>query len=226
VTIIKKTFVFIKKRLKRHIPEFVVIQKLPKKLANNVLLTFDDGPCSINTPNVLKVLDEYNVKALFFVVGKRAQEHGDLLELISGKGHLLCNHTYSHEYYSLLSPISLFKEIFLCQSLIRKNSRQNYKIFRPPNGRISLLGLMIAKMLKMKVVLWSLAGDDWKRGTQSEAALIGCEMAKKLRRGDVVLLHDDNPNVCIILRKILEKIKNENYSTAEAFEYCKTLKFK
>ena len=66
-----------------------------------VYLTFDDGPSITNTPNILKILDEYNIKATFFVMGKSLDsndEAKDLLKEIVKNGHSIGNHTYSHNY--------------------------------------------------------------------------------------------------------------------------------
>lgn len=66
-----------------------------------VYLTFDDGPSTTNTPNILKILNEYNIKATFFVMGKSLDANAEaknLLKEIAKNGHAIGNHTYSHNY--------------------------------------------------------------------------------------------------------------------------------
>lgn len=66
-----------------------------------VYLTFDDGPSTTNTPNVLKILDKYNIKATFFIVGTSLNDNAtakELLKEIAQNGHAIANHTYSHDY--------------------------------------------------------------------------------------------------------------------------------
>lgn len=66
-------------------------------------LTFDDGPSTTVTPKILDILDDYNVKATFFVLGKMVEQNSDLLKRIAENGHGIGNHTYSHNY-RLLYP--------------------------------------------------------------------------------------------------------------------------
>jgi len=62
-----------------------------------VLLTFDDGPHPEYTPQILQILDKYQTKAVFFVIGKNAEKYPDLLKEIYQRGHIIANHSYSHD---------------------------------------------------------------------------------------------------------------------------------
>ena len=66
-----------------------------------VSLTFDDGPDKIITPLVLDILKEYDIKATFFLIGKKAEKHPYLVKQIVEEGHIIANHTYSHSGFSL-----------------------------------------------------------------------------------------------------------------------------
>ena len=63
----------------------------------NIAITFDDGPDFDYTPQVLKVLDTFNIKATFFCIGIHIQKNEELLKEIDQKGHLIGNHSFSHE---------------------------------------------------------------------------------------------------------------------------------
>ena len=66
-----------------------------------VYLTFDDGPSTTNTPKVLEVLDKYNIKGTFFVLGKSIDKDDEakiILKDIAKNGHAIANHSYSHDY--------------------------------------------------------------------------------------------------------------------------------
>jgi peptidoglycan/xylan/chitin deacetylase (PgdA/CDA1 family) len=63
---------------------------------NKIALTFDDGPNPFWTVKILDLLDEYSTKASFFVLGQNAQKFPDIVKEIHKRGHLICNHTYSH----------------------------------------------------------------------------------------------------------------------------------
>jgi peptidoglycan/xylan/chitin deacetylase (PgdA/CDA1 family) len=61
-----------------------------------IALTFDDGPDPVNTKALLEVLEKYKIQATFFVLGKRAEKHPELLKKMVEAGHEIANHSYSH----------------------------------------------------------------------------------------------------------------------------------
>ena len=84
------------KLLKHFIPSKMILQQLPAGNKKSVLLTFDDGPHPESTPLVLDLLDKFDAKAFFFVVGERVEERPDLARDIISRGHLIGNHTFSN----------------------------------------------------------------------------------------------------------------------------------
>lgn len=76
-----------------------------KKIA---YLTFDDGPSRYVTPEILDILDSYNIKATFFVLGKQAEKNPDILKRIYEEGHSIGNHTYSHNYSFIYKNVNNF----------------------------------------------------------------------------------------------------------------------
>ena len=100
-----------------------------------VLLTFDDGPHT-NTVKVLEVLKKYDVKALFFVIGKNIQGNEAILKQIVSDGHQIGNHSFSHHnFIDLWSTKKVTKDFVTCQKLIEQY-QPNTKLFRPPYGEI------------------------------------------------------------------------------------------
>ena len=71
---------------------------------NTVVITFDDGPHPQYTPRVLDILATYHIKACFFVIGKQANQHPDIIARILAEGHTLGNHSYSHQFPWLMGP--------------------------------------------------------------------------------------------------------------------------
>ena len=108
-----------------------------KKIA---YLTFDDGPSSNNTPEVLRILKEHNIKATFFLIGENAEEHKDLVEQEVKEGHIVANHTYSHSLkYYREDPALFIEDINKCDSVIKSIVGQEYnlKLLRFPGGSFS-----------------------------------------------------------------------------------------
>ncbi len=73
-----------------------VQRTVPATQANNVALTFDDGPSPTWTPQILDILKRNNVQATFFVIGENARAHPDIVKRIYAEGHFIGNHTQTH----------------------------------------------------------------------------------------------------------------------------------
>jgi peptidoglycan/xylan/chitin deacetylase (PgdA/CDA1 family) len=100
-----------------------------------VYLTFDDGPDLENTPSILAILKEYNVKATFFVVGTEVNKHPDLVQQIFTAGHAIGNHTYNHVYRELYqSPGNYIEQLQHNDEIIKNVINVRPRISRAPGG--------------------------------------------------------------------------------------------
>ncbi|CAG9621838.1 polysaccharide deacetylase family protein [Sutcliffiella rhizosphaerae] len=185
-----------------------------------VAITFDDGPNSIYTPIVLEVLNEYDAKATFFVVGNMVEKHPDIVSNIVYNGHELGNHTFSHAYGQSVSEEELLEEIEKTNSILQLviGSRPSY--FRPVGGYYSDEVIDSAVQLNHKVLLWSWHQDpkDW---SDQKAAQIANHVTQNIRPGDVILLHDGGGNrmeTVLALKLILPILKDEGYRFVTASE--------
>lgn len=152
-----------------------------------IALTFDDGPHPRYTPQILEILDEYKIKATFFVVGINAQNYPDTMESVIKKGHEIGNHTYSHPHVSCLNPKTLKDEVEKCESTIYGLTDYKTKLFRPPEGMIDADVRSVLRSLDYKVILWDIDTLDWAN-TPSET--IAHNVIKNIKSGDIVLMHD------------------------------------
>ena len=193
----------LKKIIKKNIPNFFMTQCLQNNIGDSVVITFDDGPDERSTPAVLEILKKYNARAVFFIVGHRLEKAPHILNKIVEGGHIIANHSYSHNGLNKLSSIEYYKDLKRCQTLISSQIASVPTMFRPPNGFLSLKSLIIPRILGMKVVMWSLDGADWNCKCPEKAKIMGCDLGSKVMPGDIVLLHDDNPNTLIILENFL-----------------------
>ena len=151
-----------------------------------VALTFDDGPAAPFTEQILDILRAKNVTATFFVCGKNAERHPEILRRISQEGHTLGNHTYSHPLLFMKRRRKISDESDRAQAVIEKAAGVRPTLFRPPYG-IRWPGLMpVLAERGMKMVMWSATGYDWKY----QAAGIARATVAELKPGAVVLLHD------------------------------------
>ncbi len=158
-----------------------------KNSGNKIALTFDDGPHPRQTKEILDILDEYGIKATFFVVGINAENYGESLQQIIERGHEIGNHTYTHSKVSELDYYSLKKEIEDCESKIYGMTDYKTKLMRPPEGMIDTSVKAIAKELDYKVILWDIDTRDWAHTSPRD---IANHVISKITSGDIILMHD------------------------------------
>lgn len=154
-----------------------------------VSLTFDDGPTSLRTREVLDILRESNVQATFFVIGKHAERHPELLRRAVADGHFIGNHTYSHPaLFCFLTPGRLRREIKEGQETIERICGYTPRYFRSPVGlRHPLLNLYL-KQANLEYISWRIRSFD------TLAKRPGAVLKRIFRHvapGDIVLLHDN-----------------------------------
>ncbi|MBO3746956.1 polysaccharide deacetylase family protein [Streptosporangiaceae bacterium NEAU-GS5] len=137
-----------------------------------VALTFDDGP-GPDTPRVLDLLRERQVRATFFVVGQDAAAHPDLLRRMRDEGHLIANHTWSHQDLTTLPGSRTYDQITRAQEAIGAVVGQTPTLLRPPYGAIDPDVAEVAAELGMAIVQWN-----------AEAG----ESVEHFRPGSVILL--------------------------------------
>jgi peptidoglycan/xylan/chitin deacetylase (PgdA/CDA1 family) len=177
-----------------------------------IALTFDDGPDPVTTPAILDVLRDYHVKATFFVIGARAEQHPELIERIVGEGHALGNHTYYHRDLTKLAPESTQTELQDTQAVINRALGRQYRVtlFRPPCGAPynteldKLPGFQEAmRDQQMYPVMWTIDPRDWALGDQPESIVANLSQSTP-ESGGVVLLHDTQPQTVEVLSKVLD----------------------
>ena len=152
-----------------------------------IALTFDDGPHPRYTPQILDVLDQYGIKATFFVVGVNAKYYPDALSDVIKRGHEIGNHTYSHPHVSCLNTATLTDEVELCESMIYGLTDYKTKLFRPPEGMIDADVRTVLRSLDYKVILWDIDTRDWAHESPERIAEY---VISNIASGDIILMHD------------------------------------
>lgn len=160
--------------------------------ADCVALTFDDGPNPVDTPRLLDLLREKNVKATFFVIGKRAEQYPEIVRRAWDEGHLIANHTWSHQLlFCFLMPRSLRAEIELGTESIRRICGFRPRSFRSPVGlRHPLLGPYLKKA-GLEYVSWSIRTCDTFIKNPS---ILSRRILRGVTGGEIILLHDHLPS--------------------------------
>ena len=151
-----------------------------------ITLTFDDGPATPSTGQILDILLERRVPAAFFVCGRNVERHPEVIRRICAEGHTLGNHTYAHPFPYFLSRRRMAEEIDRTQEAIERVAGKRPAVFRPPYGARWFGLYSVLRERGLKVVQWSDTGYDWK----SDAAATVRSALAHLGPGSVILLHD------------------------------------
>ncbi|MFX3634830.1 MAG: polysaccharide deacetylase family protein [Candidatus Pristimantibacillus sp.] len=151
-----------------------------------IALTFDDGPDPDYTPRLLDLLARYDAKATFFVVGSHAEGQPELLRQMHEEGHIIGIHNYVHKSNWLMRPRTVRQQITRTCDVIREATGKRSVYYRPPWGIVNVFDF--AKIGHYQIVLWSAMFGDWNLKLGAER--LAKRMMKKLRPGEVVLLHD------------------------------------
>jgi len=152
-----------------------------------VALTCDDGPYPPYTDQVLDILREEGVPATFFVIGKNAEKHPDLVRRMVAEGHQVGNHTYNHIDLLKADRGTIANEIDRTDKVIRDIIGVSPKVVRPPHGVRDAVVLEVMAERGLKVVEWSVLSRDW---TNPGVEAIVRRTLDKVKSGAVILLHD------------------------------------
>lgn len=184
-------------------------------------LTFDDGPSAEVTPKILDLLDSYDVKATFFVIGYMADKNKDILLREWNDGQSIGNHSYSHNYTELYSTTSNFiNDINKCNSEIKSIIGNGYdsKLIRFPGGSFG------AKLKPYRTaatedgyhfVDWNALNGDAESNNVSEDKLL--ENLKNTTKGKehiIILMHDASTKETTVqaLPEIIDYLKGQGYT--------------
>lgn len=173
-----------------------------------VVLSFDDGPDRINTPEILKILKYHNVQGTFFVIGEKAKQHPEIITNIDAAGHLLGVHTYSHSWWiDLYSSKKIKEELLNTEEVICKIISKKIDLFRPPYGVTNPNIKNAVDFCNYKTIGWSLRSLDVTYGNAEKSLR---RIKKKLHSGDVLLFHDTSPFIAALLSGVLEYLSEKN----------------
>ena len=187
-------------------------------------LTFDDGPSPSVTPKILDILKEENIKASFFVIGKKVKEHPEIVIRAYEEGHYIANHTYSHNnsllYKDSNSFISEIKNTDLAIASAIGVDNYSSHIFRFPNGFMSKIYKSqkekYAKLLPeldYTYIDWNALNNDSEKKYTHNQLLNNLKNSTKNKTTLVILMHDSNDvnDSSTVLKESIDYLKKEGY---------------
>ncbi|GAB3256918.1 glycosyltransferase [Kineosporia babensis] len=171
-----------------------------------VWLTFDDHGSPEQVERVLQILAEHQVRAMFFLVGDWAEQHPGLLAEISRAGHVLGNHTYSHQDLIALPPTQREEEIL---------KGVPGRLLRPPMGRYNNEVRALAHDKGYQIAYWSVDSDDWQGVSED---YIHAKVVREARPGSVILFHLHAENTLNVLPRVIAGLRARNLVLAAGLE--------
>ncbi len=175
-----------------------------------VALTFDDGPTK-NSDAILSLLDEYQVKATFFLIGKDIEDQPEEARKIAEAGHQIGNHTYSHKRMVLKSPSFIKHEIEKTDDLIADIGYTKSIVVRPPYGK-KLIGLpYYLNKHQRETITWNLEPDTFFTQADEKVRYV----KENIQPGSIILMHpmyDATDNELQAIKEILQTLKDEGYT--------------
>lgn len=201
------------------------VRRYGKVGEKKIALTFDDGPDSTYTPQILDILKAHNVKASFYITGKNGVLNHDLVERLYKEGHEVGNHTYSHPHLGQIHPILVQLQLHSTQRLFQAFTDHTMTTFRPPYQVESepqtldeIRAMERGRLNNYTMISKNIETFDWQNPPSSQ---ITDRVMKQLNLGHIVLLHDsggDRSATVKALPVIIEKLKAEGYQFVTASE--------
>lgn len=174
-------------------------------------------------PGLLDALDQGQAKATFFLTGRWASKHPELVQTIVARGHDIQNHGYSHPHPDRLSVAANEQEIKKTEQIIRSLTGLKTQYYAPPYGEKGMSGLKAAHNLGYETILWTLDTVDWRPDSSPDliaqrilnpAVRFGVKPQKK---GAIILMHPKQ-NTVNALPRILKELKQEGFQMVKLSE--------
>ena len=170
-----------------------------------VALTFDDGPHSKNTDDILNILSKYNAYATFFMLGSNAEKYPDVVKRVFDAGNEIGIHTWSHKELTKLSSDEIKKEVDNTASKIEKITGKRPTLVRPPYGSINE---NVKNAIDNPLILWNVDSLDWKSRDKEKIVPL---VLNDVQDGDIILLHDIHSTTVPAVEEILKYLVENDY---------------
>lgn len=158
-------------------------------------------------PSLIDILQESEIKATFFITGRWAALHPDLVKSIADGGHDIGNHGQAHRHIKNLSDGELEQEITQAEKVLLKESGKKPKLFAPAYGEIDERINGVCNRLGYQVIMWSLDTIDWQK---PDVATIVKRVVPRIHNDAIILMHPTDPTVQA-LPEIIARLKADGY---------------
>ena len=180
-----------------------------------IYLTFDEGYENGYTAQILDVLLDKKVSAVFFVTYDYVKRNDELIKRMINEGHIVGNHSWSHPSMPDLSSENCALEITKLHDYMLENYNYEMKYIRPPRGEFSERTLAITKNLGYKTILWSFAYKDYDVNNQPDKTKAFDRVTTSVHDGAIYLLHAVSKTNTEILSDVIDEWRNKEFTISK-----------
>jgi peptidoglycan/xylan/chitin deacetylase (PgdA/CDA1 family) len=174
-----------------------------------IAMTFDDGPNPRNTPRLLDMLRQRNIKATFYVIGKNVAMYPQVVRRTVAEGHEIGNHTWDHRLLTKMSNAQVLSELTRTRDAVAKAAGVVPRTLRPPYGALSQRQRQfVHEQLGYPTVLWSVDPLDWKRPGPS---VVADRIVSRANNGAIILSHDLHSQTVDAMPQTLDRLLRKGF---------------
>lgn len=189
-----------------------ILWRMPST-SKTAYLTFDDGPAPGGTERILEVLDRHSAKATFFLLGAKAEKHGNLVRTLHAAGHGLGNHSHTHPDAWKSEQALVLDELERTSRILEDLTGARIRYLRPPYGHFTRSIRNWCLHNEHTLTMWDVGPGDYLEVMSTQAVV--AHVRAHLRPGSIVVLHD-NPRCAMktpdALDRLLRKLTNEGWA--------------
>jgi len=164
------------------------------------------------------------------MIGQYVRQRPEIARAVAQAGHVIGNHTFTHPLLIFESAAETRKQLIDCRSALTDAIGQHSNLFRPPFGGRRPATLRVARELALEPVMWNVTGYDWNAPPASE---IEKKVSRKIRGGDVILLHDgghqamgaDRSQTVIATDNLIRRYKDQGYEFVTVAEMIRAISY-
>ncbi|WP_272726457.1 glycoside hydrolase family 11 protein [Cellulomonas fimi] len=177
--------------------------------AGYVGLTFDDGPNSGTSNQIISALNQYGATATVFPTGQNAQNNASLMQAYKNAGLQIGNHSWDHPHLVNMSQSDIQSQLSRTQQAIQQTAGVTPTLFRPPYGETNATLKSVEQSLGLREIIWDVDSNDWNNASADQIR----QAASRLTNGQIILMHDWPAATVQALPGILQDLRSRNLCT-------------
>jgi peptidoglycan/xylan/chitin deacetylase (PgdA/CDA1 family) len=186
-----------------------------KSAGKMVALTFDDGPFAAKTPEIVQILQKYNARATFFMLGRYVKNHPELPQQVLAAGSEVGSHSWFHSKQTSLTSDERTNDFALTAKAFEDAIGYAPYLFRAPYGAVSDDVKQEISDQNMILVLWSLDTEDWRAKSADQ---VYNSVMNVVKDGDIILMHENGDYTLEALPRILAALQEQGYEVVTVSE--------